>query len=217
MERRRKLYKICPKCKETKEFSQFPKSKKEKYGLNPYCRECVHLYYEKNKKRIQQVHKLYTEKNPLKIKQLHTLYCKVHKEDLIEKGKLYRKSHKKHRKLYNREYDKVRYKNNINYKILRNLKTRFWWALKQSSTKKIDRTVNLLGCSIIELKIHLEKQFTSGMTWDNHKMFGWHIDHIKPCSLFDLTDPEQQKECFHYTNLQPLWWQDNLKKFNHFN
>jgi len=50
------------------------------------------------------------------------------------------------------------------------------------------------------------------MSWDNYGYRGWHIDHIRPCASFDLTDPEQQRECFHYTNLQPLWWQDNLRK-----
>ncbi len=59
---------------------------------------------------------------------------------------------------------------------------------------------------------HLEKQFKEGMTWENHGLYGWHIDHIIPCASFDLTDLEQQKKCFHYTNLQPLWAKENLIK-----
>ena len=50
------------------------------------------------------------------------------------------------------------------------------------------------------------------MTWDNYEYYGWHIDHIIPCSSFDLTDPEQQRLCCHYTTLQPLWWHENLAK-----
>ena len=73
-------------------------------------------------------------------------------------------------------------------------------------------TIQLLGCNAAELKLHLESKFTVGMTWENHSQFGWHIDHILPCASFALTDPEQQKKCFHYTNLQPLWWVDNIKK-----
>lgn len=71
---------------------------------------------------------------------------------------------------------------------------------------------DLIGCSLEELEKHLESKFQPGMTWENRGRKGWHIDHIRPCSSFDLTDPEQQKQCFHYTNLQPLWAIDNLRK-----
>lgn len=69
-----------------------------------------------------------------------------------------------------------------------------------------------MGCSTETLKLHLEKQFKPGMTWGNHGVKGWHIDHIKPCASFDLTKPDDQLKCFHYTNLQPLWWHENLSK-----
>lgn len=72
-------------------------------------------------------------------------------------------------------------------------------------------TLELIGIESWEkLAQHLESQFTDGMSWDNYGQ--WHIDHIRPCVSFDLTDPEQQKECFNYTNLQPLWAKDNLSK-----
>ena len=58
----------------------------------------------------------------------------------------------------------------------------------------------------------MESKFTEGMSWENQGKNGWHIDHKKPCSKFDLSKPEEQKKCFHFTNLQPLWWEDNLKK-----
>lgn len=70
--------------------------------------------------------------------------------------------------------------------------------------------LELLGCSVEALKSHLEKLFTSGMSWTNYGK--WHIDHKRPCDSFDLSDPLQQKVCFHYTNLQPLWAFDNLSK-----
>ena len=70
--------------------------------------------------------------------------------------------------------------------------------------------MDLVGCSIPELRKRLTQQFLPGMTWDNYGK--WHIDHIRPCASFDLTDPEQQKQCFHYSNLQPLWAADNLRK-----
>jgi hypothetical protein len=78
--------------------------------------------------------------------------------------------------------------------------------------KKSESTQILVGCTIEELWIHLEKQFKPGMTKENHGK--WHVDHIKPCSSFDLTKASEQRECFHYTNLQPLWASENLSKGN---
>lgn len=70
----------------------------------------------------------------------------------------------------------------------------------------------LIGCNPEELRAYIESQWSPGMTWDNHCHSGWHIDHKRPLASFDLTDPEQQARAFHYTNLQPLWKSDNLKK-----
>ena len=70
--------------------------------------------------------------------------------------------------------------------------------------------MTMVGCSASELLIHIEAQFTNGMSWDNRSE--WHVDHIKPVCSFDLTDPEQQGVCFHYTNLRPLWARDNLTR-----
>ena len=70
--------------------------------------------------------------------------------------------------------------------------------------------INLLGCTIQEARNHIEKQFIDGMSWENYGK--WHIDHIKPCASFDLTKENDQRKCFHYTNLQPLWAKDNLVK-----
>jgi hypothetical protein len=77
---------------------------------------------------------------------------------------------------------------------------------------KTAATMALIGCSIEELRLHIESLWLPGMSWDNYGLYGWHIDHIKPCAAFDLLDPEQQRQCFHYTNLQPLWAEDNLRK-----
>lgn len=90
------------------------------------------------------------------------------------------------------------------------LATRVRMALKGQD--KATSTMLLVGCSIAQLKQHLEKQFQPGMSWDTCGENGWEIDHIRPCASFDLKDPEQQKACFHYTNLQPLWAIDNRRK-----
>jgi hypothetical protein len=77
-------------------------------------------------------------------------------------------------------------------------------------TRKVGKTIELAGCSLEDLMKHLESKFTEGMTWENYGR--WHIDHIRPCASFSLEDPEEQKKCFHWTNLQPLWAIDNLRK-----
>ncbi len=81
-----------------------------------------------------------------------------------------------------------------------------------SGRVKSAKTMVLIGCTREELMAHLESLFTDGMTWENYGRAGWHVDHKRPCASFDLTDPEQQGACFHYTNLQPLWAVDNLSK-----
>lgn len=98
-----------------------------------------------------------------------------------------------------------------NYRIKFLMRNRIWMAL-QRGVAKAGPTVELLGCTIPEFKIHIESLWLPGMTWDNYGKLVWHIDHIKPCKSFDLTDPEQQRICFHYTNTRPLWAKDNLSK-----
>ena len=78
--------------------------------------------------------------------------------------------------------------------------------------QKAASTRELVGIDWAGLVAHLEAQFLLGMSWDNYGYETWHVDHIRPCASFDLTDPEQQRQCFHYTNLQPLWAKDNLSK-----
>lgn len=99
-------------------------------------------------------------------------------------------------------------KNSIN-RLVSNVRSRIGHALKRNS--KSARTFSLLGCSLPELWRHLESKFVPGMTRENYGPV-WHVDHIRPVILFDLSDPEQQKECFHYSNLQPLFALDNLRK-----
>ena len=139
-----------------------------------------------------------------------------------EKNRKYQKAKKEHRKYYikNRkklikksaEYNKNKRKKDITYRILDNLRTRLRHALKDKTKSK--HTIQLIGCSILDLKQHLENQFRKGMSWENYGK--WQIDHIKPCASFDLSKPEEQRKCFNYTNLQPLWADENFKKHTKF-
>lgn len=95
------------------------------------------------------------------------------------------------------------------FKIKCNLRTRLRDAL--AGKMKAAKTIELLGCDLDFLHDYLEAEFTHEMTWDNYRSY-WHIDHIKLCASFDLIDPEQQRLCFHWSNLQPLRACDNLSK-----
>ncbi len=98
------------------------------------------------------------------------------------------------------------------FRIARTIKARIILALKLQGAKKAVRTCELLGCSIPNARDWIQSLFQPGMTWDNHGLKGWHIDHKKPISSFDLTREDQQRQCFHFTNLQPLWAIDNIRK-----
>ena len=96
------------------------------------------------------------------------------------------------------------------YRLVCRLRSRLRSALQYQGALKSQSTLELLGIDRDGLRSWLEAQFKPGMTWDN--MGEWHVDHLRPCASFDLNDPEQQKQCFHYRNLQPLWAYDNLSK-----
>jgi hypothetical protein len=113
----------------------------------------------------------------------------------------------------NREKERLRSRRRreaLEFRLLAALRNRLCDAIRGKN--KSAKTQELLGCTVDELINHLQGQFQPGMNWDNWRHDGWHIDHIIPCSSFDLTDPQQQRKCFHYSNLQPLWAFDNLSK-----
>jgi len=94
-------------------------------------------------------------------------------------------------------------------KIARSVRTRIWQNIKNVERKSSQQ---LTGISWEDLKTYLESRFLPGMTWENYSKYGWHIDHIRPLSSFDLTDKVQLEQACHYSNLQPLWAKDNISK-----
>jgi len=100
----------------------------------------------------------------------------------------------------------------VNFKIATVIRARITGFLKTKKLRKSDKSLALIGCSVDFLKNYLAQKFKPGMTWENHGRETWHIDHIRPISSFDLTDPKQQRKAFHYTNMQPLWAVENLRK-----
>ena len=212
--------KACSKCKEEKLLSEFHKSPKHKYGVRSICKVCI------NSQNIAYRNSHLDEERERKKK-----YIKSHKEEIAKQRHEYWSNNKgcitinrnKYRKLHADKIRKQRSKymkmfrdKNPHERVANNCRNRITYALKAQSTIKSYKSQELIGCSFKQLKLYIESKFSNGMNWDNYGLFGWHIDHIKPCSSFDLTDPEQQKQCFHYTNLQPLWAEDNLRKSNHY-
>jgi hypothetical protein len=109
------------------------------------------------------------------------------------------------------EYKRDRYKHDVQYRLAQLLRCRVRAAMKVSRATKRGTTWALLGCSLDVLRLHIEAQFKPDMSWNNHGEL-WHIDHIKPLAAYDLGNPEEQREALHYTNLQPLYACDNVKK-----
>ena len=98
------------------------------------------------------------------------------------------------------------------FKFSRVLRSRVGKAVKSQYGVKAFKTMEVIGCGMQELLAHLEKQFLPGMGWHNYGRNGWHIDHVIPCAAFDLSQPEHQKKCFHFSNLRPVWARQNESK-----
>ncbi len=192
------IYRCCPKCKEEKELSKFHKDKNRKYGYDYVCKICRKKYQIKNKDKLIKYGKQYRLKN----KKRETIRVLNWRKNNLEKSQK-----------YFREYRKQKYKTNSNFKISQNIISRISHVLKGNN--KSLSTMFLIGCEIDYLMYHIQRKFTKGMTWDNYG--DWHIDHIKPCAKFDLSNPLEQQKCFNYKNLQPLWAIDNIRKSDKYN
>jgi hypothetical protein len=182
------------------------------YGRSAKCKSCQKnhqkLWVKNNIEKTKEYIKKFKSNNLAKYKQQQRDYCIRNRELLSHKSNEWKKNNRK----YWNEYIKNYKVNNPNYRISESHRQRIRDALNGST--KHDSSKNLLGCSYEELRIYLECKFKKGMNWNNYG-FGndkWHIDHIKPCASFDLTKESEQRLCFHYTNLQPLWQHENLVK-----
>lgn len=165
-----------------------------------------HDYYLKNKERLNNLNKKWMQNNP---KQRDEIYARYRK---TEKCRKKNRDWAKRNRLKMQEYFVKRYHNDYKFNIAIKLRRRIWMALKKRKTSKSSTIIKLLGCNYEEYKNHIESQFKDGMSWNEVEKSNIHIDHIIPCSKFDLTKEEEQKKCFHYTNLQPLWAKENLSK-----
>jgi len=193
--------KICNKCNEEKLFSEFNKHKEGKFGLQPSCKKCIKSYNQINAIKLKNYNKKYWKNYNQK--------PEIKKERLKYYKEYYQKNKNKIRFVKN-NYNKKRYRLDINFKLAISLRNRFNKALKNN--QKYGSAVKMLGCSIEEFKIYFESLFTEGMNWEKVFDGSIHIDHKRPLASFDLNIPENQEKACHYTNLQPLWAVDNIKK-----
>lgn len=179
---------------------------------------------EENKEKIKQDRKEYNLKNRDTINQKLKEYYLKNQEIIKQKRREYRSSKSKNKRPVKQNVPKdkestrkhrnfirkIKLKEDPQYKFIHYTRNRIGRTLKNKT--KCAKTKDLLGCTIEKAVKHIESLFKEGMTWDNWSSKGWHLDHIKPIASFDQSDPEQQKACWHYTNLQPLWWWENLSK-----
>lgn len=160
-------------------------------------------YYKRNSTRINRLRRKKNKMNSIAINIKRRKYARDNKEKINQKRREYYKNHRE---------EILKKRNAVDFRIISVLRSRLRESLFIQKAVKLERTMNLVGCSIKKLKKHLESKFVNGMTWNNYGFYGWHIDHIRPCSSFNLLNLIGQKRCFHYTNLQPLWGSDNLSK-----
>lgn len=197
--------KVCKKCEESKVLDDFYNSKTSKDGKKTSCKDCCNFAHQKWKESNPEYFAEWRADN----KDASAAAIKEWKEEHKERVKANNKKWAAENKTRTANKRKIRYKEDLNYRLTRILRARLGMAV--INNYKAGSAVKDLGCSIAELKVHLESKFRIGMSWDNYGT-KWHIDHIVPLASFDLANREQLLKACHYTNLQPLWAEDNLVK-----
>lgn len=196
------MTKICSKCKIEKSLDNFFNLAKAKDGKKGACKQCEKEWYLKNKIRIvERISERYRQDSEFK-------------EIVLQRS---RKHALDNRKRYN-VMSSIRSiqlrKEHVQYRIKHNLTSQLGLALKKQNASKKSRIIKLLACSIEEFKLYIEGKFKEGMSWSNYGK--WQLDHIRPTSSFNLNELKDQQECFHYSNFQPLWCIDNVKKGSYY-
>jgi hypothetical protein len=184
-----------------------------KWYSGPLCRQCYRKHLYKNEEQRQKSNlksKKWRDDNKEYAAEKHKEWKEKNREKYLSYLKEWRSKNKEKIYLEKKQYHADNYSNNIEYKLSRTIRARIKQAIKNNY--KTGSTIQLLGSSIEEFKNYLRSKFQPGMNWENYGLHGWHIDHIKPLANFNLSDPEQLKQACHYSNLQPLWAKDNLKK-----
>ena len=182
---------------------------KNKEEINRKSRE----YGQEHKEQIKKQQKEFKENNPEFVKERQRRYDKKRKRKPTKKSLQYKKEYNVKYRYLNKDrinrQSVERRKNDPLQHLMSTLRSRVYDALKRNGYKKTSKTYEILGASFEKVKQYIEQQFTKGMSWE---LVGprIHIDHIMP--LASATNKEELIKLCHYTNLQPLWAEDNMKK-----
>lgn len=218
------VLKTCTKCGVEKDISCFSKKISAKDGLRSWCKSCCKISGKRYREDNRDKGKKYREDNKDKKAVTDRKYAAGNRDKIIAQKREYKIKNRaiilKYSKEYNNRnknrmklYQKDKRATDIQFRIRHSLRSRIGRLVKKN---RPGSSVKDLGCTIGELRIYLESRFQLGMTWEN---WGggpgkWNIDHIMPLTAFDLTDRQHFVLAVHYCNLQPLWFEDNMKKFN---
>jgi hypothetical protein len=185
---------------------EYRKLNKEALSAKTKARRAANPEYYKSKSKIIR------DSRTIEQIEAKRMYDKEYKKNNKEKLQKWRIDNADKIREQKRIWSNKKASTDVTYRLKRNIRTRIRCALKPTNAYKVDKSEKLLGCSIDYFKKYFSSLFTDGMNWDKFMSADIEIDHIKPCAKFDLTQESEQRSCFHYTNLQPLWWQDNNKK-----
>ncbi len=201
----------CTKCNIPKDNSLFRIKTDRKSGYSSHCKECEKQNRILNKDKIKKYQIKYNLENKDKIDKIKKEYKLKNKDKISLKNKTYYIENKTYRNTYSKIYNKERRKIDPIFKLRGNIRALIFGTFKNNYITKKLKSETILGCTFIEFKEHLEKQFDNKMNWGNQGSY-WEMDHIKPVSLAQTE--QELLELNHYTNFQPLYWEDNLKKSN---
>lgn len=228
--------KICKCCSLEKDITEYTNNKRNKDGKETICKACgkekrkntrekqlesqrkwraknpdYMKEYQQSEKR-QEYQKKYYEANSQGYKDRKKEWRKENPQREKEARDKYREENKEKLNEYYREWKAKKRLDDMQYKLKENISRRIRYELNTLlKGKKSKRTTEYIGCSIEELKEYIEKQFTEGITWDNYGSV-WHIDHIIPCASWNLEDEFENKCCWNFRNLRPLFASENQSK-----
>jgi hypothetical protein len=219
------MEKKCSKCQLVKSLDFFPNDPKCSDGKRGTCKECRLKQWVPKENEIlvcftckeEKQYDLFSLKGKQKPYECKTCTNRIYREKRVSNKEEYNRKKREEWAKNNEKRTAARRKNlqkrrdeDSQYRMKMALHVRLYDAVKRQKGIKSSKTLELLGCTVEDLRLFLETEFVEGMTWENYGQ--WHIDHTRPCASFNLEDPEEQKKCFHWTNLQPLWAQDNMRK-----